>query len=107
MGLKLFSGWRKSAPAEPMELDLDPSPSLTPRASPRKNTYAVVTVVYESGYKRKGVIVNHSGQGAKVRFMSNEDMPSRVAVRMPNQAGDQWADVVWRDFCDAGLRFDR
>ncbi len=75
------------------------------RASDRAGTYKVVSVAYPSGYVRKGVVVDLSPTGARVRFSQRGELPPVVELRITGISGVKKASVVWQENHDAGLKF--
>lgn len=70
----------------------------------RAMVYREAYVVYESGYRRKGVVMDYADNGVRLRFPTNERLPPVVKLhaRAIGLEGD--ADVVWQNNSEAGLR---
>jgi len=75
------------------------------RTSDRAGTYKVVSVSYPSGYVRKGVVVDLSPTGARVRFSQRGELPPVVELRIAGISGVKKGSVVWQEDHDAGLKF--
>ncbi|MEM6665481.1 MAG: PilZ domain-containing protein [Pseudomonadota bacterium] len=88
------------------ELEADEAPPEL-RRTERQGAYRVVTVTYPSGYIRKGVIVDLSATGARIRFSQRGELPDRVTLRIEGLSGNKEADMVWQEAYDAGVRFCR
>lgn len=73
----------------------------------RAMVYREVYVTYESGYRRKGVVLDHSENGVRIRFPTNERLPIQVLLhaKVINMEGP--ASVVWQDGSEVGLKLDR
>jgi len=96
---KLLS--RKPAPEE--EIAEEP---VEHRSTDRVGTFKVVHVTYPTGYVRRGIIVDISPTGARVRFSQRGELPERVDVKIEGVPGTRQAEVVWQETHDAGLRFE-
>ena len=66
--------------------------------------YREAYVVYESGYRRKGVVMDHADNGVRLRFPSNERLPPVVTLNARAIGLEGPADVVWQNNSEAGLR---
>lgn len=89
---------RDVVPAEPEE------PAET-RTTDRVGAYKVASVTFPTGYVRRGVVVDLSATGARMRFSQRGALPDRVRVKIAGIAGDRLAEVVWQEDSDAGIRF--
>lgn len=97
---RLFS--RKSGPGP--ETQADPAPPEH-RWADRTGTYKIATLVYPSGYTRKGVVIDMSASGARVRFSQRASLPETVTLKIEGVPGARQAQIVWQEAMDAGLRF--
>ncbi|MFN7178534.1 hypothetical protein [Hyphomonas sp.] len=70
----------------------------------RAMTYREAYVVYESGYRRKGIVLDHADNGVRLRFPSNERLPAVVTLNARAIGLEGVADVVWQKNSEAGLR---
>jgi hypothetical protein len=70
----------------------------------RAPVYREAYVTYESGYRRKGVVMDVTESGLRIRFPTNEQLPPLVSVfaRSVGLEGD--AEVIWQKDSEAGLR---
>lgn len=76
------------------------------RSADRDGTYKVATVTYPSGYVRKGVVVDRSETGVRVRFHTRGELPDHVHIAVEGFGGRKLARVAWQDVHEAGLAFD-
>lgn len=90
-------------PAMPDSAVDDVPPEL--RQSEREGAYRVVSVTYPSGYIRKGIVVDLSSTGARVRFSERGELPDKITLRIEGLSGRREAETVWQETHDAGLRF--
>ncbi len=75
------------------------------RARPvRVHVYREGYVMYESGYRRKGVVMDFTETGLRIRFPTNERLPAVVTVNARSVGIEGEADVVWQMNSEAGLR---
>lgn len=93
----------KRAPVD--EAPAEPETPPENRNTERPATYKVVTVTYPTGYVRKGIVVDISQTGARLRFSQRGGLPERVKLRIEGKPGAFEADVVWQEDSDAGVRF--
>jgi hypothetical protein len=70
----------------------------------RAMTYREAYVVYESGYRRKGIVLDFADNGVRLRFPSNERLPAVVTLNARAIGLEGVADVVWQKNSEAGLR---
>ena len=71
----------------------------------RKDAYKPCTVVYPSGFTRRGVVVDLSERGVRIRFSTRAGLPDFVKVRIDGLRGEWDGLVAWQDQVDAGIRF--
>ena len=82
-----------------------PPEPVNHRRSERDGAYRVVTITYPSGYVRKGIIVDQSKTGARIRFSQRGELPEHVTLRIEGLSGLREAETVWQETHDAGVRF--
>jgi hypothetical protein len=70
----------------------------------RMHVYREAYITYESGYRRKGVVMDFTDTGLRIRFPTNEMLPSVVSVNARSVGIEGEADVVWQKNTEAGLR---
>lgn len=88
-----------------VDVPAEPEEAPENRTTARPNTYRVASVTYPSGYVRKGVVVDISETGARLRFSQRGGLPERVTLKIEGRAGALEADVVWQEDSDAGVHF--
>lgn len=69
----------------------------------RAPVYREVTVSYNSGYRRKGIVLDYSTTGVRLRFPTNEHLPLDVHLHAGAVGLDGPARVIWQQGSEAGL----
>jgi len=69
----------------------------------RAMVYREAAIAYDSGYRRKGVVLDYSASGARIRFPTNELLPATVYLYARAVGLEGPARVVWRHGSEAGL----
>ena len=69
----------------------------------RAKVYREVAVAYESGYRRKGVVLDYTTSGVRIRFPTNESLPQTVYLYARAVGLEGPARVVWQHGSEAGL----
>jgi len=74
----------------------------TPRPL-RGTSYREASVTYASGYTRKGIVLDHTSAGVRLRFPTNEILPLEVFVNASavNVKGN--ARVIWQEGSEVGF----
>lgn len=81
-----------------------PAPEPTDRPRPvREMVYREAYILYDSGYRRKGVVLDHSSTGVRLRFPTNERLPETVQLQARAVGLEGLARVVWQENSEAGL----
>ena len=82
-------------------------PVSVPERANRDSEYIHVQVLTRSKTKLEGIIVDLSGEGACVRFISSAGLAVGDAVKLRSSLRniDETAQVIWRDQNQVGLRF--
>lgn len=70
----------------------------------RVHVYREAYIMYDSGYRRKGVVMDFTETGLRIRFPTNERLPDVVTVNARSVGIEGEADVVWQKNTEAGLR---
>lgn len=70
----------------------------------RTHVYREAYVTYQSGYRRKGVVMDYTDTGLRIRFPTNEILPPVVTLTARTVGMEGEADVVWQKNSEAGLR---
>lgn len=69
----------------------------------RAMVYREAYIVYESGYRRRGVVLDHSDTGVRLRFPTNENLPREVNLQANCVGLEGKARVIWQEGSEAGL----
>ena len=93
-----------SAPAQP-EPAMEMCEEQKKRRHMRSDAYKPCTVLYPSGFKRRGVVMDMSERGVRIRFTERSGLPNKVKVQVDGVPGYRNATVAWHDTIDAGMRF--
>ena len=75
-----------------------------PRPS-RESAYKEATITFPSGYKCRGIVLDHSDTGVRMRFQTIEPLPEYVQLDVPALRIHTQSRVAWRDTIDFGLEF--
>lgn len=70
----------------------------------RAQVYREATVIMESGYSRKGIVLDYTDQGLRIRFPTNETMPRFLTVNARTVGISGRAQVVWQNGSEVGLK---
>jgi hypothetical protein len=105
--MSIFStlfGSKKPAAVEPERVNeiVSAEPHL---ARPiRVAVYREASITYESGYSRKGVVMDFADKGLRIRFPTNEALPPVVNVHARAVGLQGEADLIWQNNSEVGLR---
>jgi len=99
------SGKSGNKPGAEIVLSPAAEKAIRKRRWERSNTYKPCTVIYPSGFKRRGVVMDLSNRGVRIRFTERAGLPDNVQVSVDGGSGPRNATVAWTDHIDAGLRF--
>ena len=80
------------------------TPVKEPPRPVRASVYREANVVYESGYKRRGIVLDYSDTGVRLRFPTNEGMPEFVTLHAKGVGLQGPARVVWQKGSEAGFQ---
>lgn len=84
------------------------APAPASRARPvRVQAYREACITYASGYSRKGVVMDYTDTGVRIRFPNKERLPGIVKVNAGSLGLEGDADVIWQKDTEAGLRLRR
>ncbi|MAU66056.1 hypothetical protein [Hyphomonas sp.] len=72
----------------------------------RAQVYRDAAVAYDSGYRRKGIILDYTSKGARLRFPTNEKLPPTVYLYARAVGLEGPARVVWQHNSEAGLAME-
>ena len=70
----------------------------------RAQVYREATIMLESGYSRKGIVLDYTDTGLRIRFPTNESLPRFVAVSARAVGISGRAQVVWQKGSEVGLK---
>ncbi|MDX1291753.1 MAG: PilZ domain-containing protein [Hyphomonas sp.] len=70
----------------------------------RASVYREANIIYESGYKRRGIVLDYSDNGVRLRFPTNEGMPEFVTLQAKGVGLNGPARVVWQKGSEAGFQ---
>ena len=70
----------------------------------REMSYKEASVTYPSGYRRSGVILDHSEDGVRMRFPTNERLPEVIMLNARCVGMSGQVKVVWQEQSEAGLQ---
>jgi hypothetical protein len=74
----------------------------TPRPV-RGTSYREASVVYDTGYTRRGIVLDYTPTGVRLRFPTNEIMPPFVTVHAGAVNVRGPARVVWQEGTEVGF----
>ncbi len=69
----------------------------------RAKVYREAAVAYDSGYRLKGIVLDYTAKGARLRFPTNETLPPTVYLYAGAVGLEGPARVVWQHGSEAGL----
>ncbi|KCZ45261.1 hypothetical protein [Hyphomonas sp. CY54-11-8] len=69
----------------------------------RAKVYREAAVAYDSGYRRKGIVLDYTSKGVRLRFPTNESLPPSVYLYAGAVGLEGPARVVWQQGSEAGL----
>ena len=109
---RLF-GTKKPDGPDPGRIQRTLAQSTTPIASrtdhqnlarpARAKVYREAAVAYDSGYRRKGIVLDYSANGVRLRFPTNEGLPPVVYLYARAVGLEGPARVVWQHGSEAGF----
>lgn len=102
--LPRFFGSKKPALVQSARVEHVASAAPDSARPVRVQVYREAYITYESGYRRKGVVMDFTDTGLRIRFPTNELLPSIVSVNARSVGMEGEADVVWQKNTEAGLR---
>jgi len=70
----------------------------------RASVYREANIIYDTGYKRRGIVLDHSDTGVRLRFPTNEGMPEFVTLNAVGVGIVGPARVVWQKGSEAGFQ---
>ena len=70
----------------------------------RAQVYREAIVTTDSGYSRKGIVLDYSDAGLRIRFPNNETMPRVIHVNARSVGISGRAKIVWQNGSEFGLQ---
>ncbi len=70
----------------------------------RAQVYREATITLESGYSRKGIVLDYTDTGLRIRFPTNESLPRFLTVNARAVGLSGRAQVVWQQGSEVGLK---
>ncbi|ABI78305.1 hypothetical protein HNE_3063 [Hyphomonas neptunium ATCC 15444] len=70
----------------------------------RAQVYREATITLESGYSRKGIVLDYTDTGLRIRFPTNESLPRYLTVNARSVGISGRAQVVWQKGSEIGLK---
>lgn len=99
----LFKSRKEEEPEiEPGEAANQQLRAVLPRHE-RVNSYKEIRITTSTGYQVRGIVIDHSESGIRVRFQSYETLTDVVALHCPELRIRGTGRVVWTDQCDLGI----
>lgn len=97
-------GWNKPKPVEPARVEQVVAANDDKARPVRAPVYREATVMYDSGYKRRGIVLDYTHNGVRVRFPTTERLPETVLLQAKAVGLEGMAEVVWQRGAEAGLQ---
>lgn len=69
----------------------------------RAMVYREAYILYESGYRRKGIVLDYTDTGVRLRFPTNERLPNQVILNAKAVGVEGPARVIWQEGSEVGL----
>lgn len=88
------------------DVDTEIRPDIV-RQTRRKPTFAEAVLLTAYGSAKKGVVLDVSTKGAKVRFVSTDGIieGSKMRLKIPRRNLSKIGRIAWKDQTDIGLDF--
>lgn len=103
---RLFANRKNETAIDPSRIETVTAPERAEDyARPlRAHVYREATVTLESGYSRKGIVLDYSDTGLRIRFPNNETMPRFLTVNARAVGISGRAQVIWQKGPEVGLK---
>ena len=104
--LSRIFGTRKAGTVDPSRVDrVVASQTADDFARPlRAHVYREATITLESGYTRKGIVLDYTENGLRIRFPTNETLPRFLNVNARSVGLEGHAQLVWQKGPEIGLK---
>tara|TARA_Y100000052_G_scaffold22253_2_gene22925 strand:- start:27140 stop:27481 length:342 start_codon:yes stop_codon:yes gene_type:complete len=76
--------------------------AVLPRAE-RENCYKEIHVISSTGYHCRGIVIDQSDTGIRIRFQSHETLTDYVTLNCPDLKIKGAGRVAWQDGVDIGI----
>lgn len=70
----------------------------------RSHVYREATITLDSGYSRKGIVLDYTDTGLRIRFPTNESLPRTLNVNARSVGISGRAQIVWQKGPEIGLK---
>lgn len=70
----------------------------------RAHVYREATIMMDSGYSRRGIVLDYSDTGLRIRFPTNEALPRFLTVNARSVGLAGRAQVIWQKGSEVGLK---
>ncbi len=97
-------GWKKPKAVEPSRVEQVVAAHEDRVRPVRAPVYREATVMYDSGYKRRGIVLDYTHNGVRVRFPTTERLPGTVILQAKAVGLEGLAEVIWQRGAEAGLQ---
>lgn len=95
---------KRAAPVEAARVEQVTAPTEARPRPARAMVYREASVVFESGYSRKGIVLDYSDRGVRLRFQTNEGLPKYLTLNARAVGLEGIAEVIWQKGSEAGLK---
>lgn len=99
-------GTRKTGTVDPSRVErVAASQTAEDFARPlRAQVYREATITLESGYTRKGIVLDYTPNGLRIRFPTNETLPRFLTVSARSVGLEGRAEIIWQKGPEIGLK---
>lgn len=99
----------KRNPVEDESLDEDLLEELVPRRAEREAVYAEATLISRSGVEKRGILMDMSETGVRMRFVSSDGLlpGDMVKVKAILKSFRGIGTVRWKDKTDIGIEIHK
>lgn len=103
----MFGLFKKNKPENHTDFSKDEDDELKayiPREQ-REHSYKEAQIKFPTGYVCRGIVVDYSEGGVRMRFQNIEYLPEFVHLSVPSLRLNCKVRVAWHDTIDYGLEF--
>ena len=101
----MFGLFKRQTPVQDFEEDESPSLKAYLPREERENVYKEASITFPTGYRCRGIVLDYSEGGVRMRFQNVEHLPDFVQIDIPALKIRTQARVAWRDTIDFGLEY--